>query len=259
MTRKRLTGLMLEICGPLVVVAVWWMASANSTSLYFPPLATIVERFREVWIGPGFHEHVVPSVVRMLSGYTIGVVAGIALGLVIGVSVWARRLLGPGIEFVRALPAVVLVPLALILFGAGAPMQVFVIALGCSFPVVLNTVAGVRAAEPVMLDVARSFQFSRWERLSRVVLPGATPSIFAGLKAALALALILMVVGEMVGSTNGIGYSILQSQRMFVVADMWAGLVMLGILGYVVNLALAGLEHLTLHWHRGLKASTQDA
>jgi ABC-type nitrate/sulfonate/bicarbonate transport system permease component len=258
--RGRKLGLLgLEIATTVAVLGAWYVLSAGSTSLYFPPLAAILESFRKVWIGQGFVDHVLPSLGRMLAGYLLAAVAGISVGLTIGVSSWARRLLGPGIDFLRALPAVVLVPFGLIVFGVGAPMQIFVIALGCSFPIILNTAAGAASVEPILHDVSRSFQFSRAERLFRVVLPAAAPSIFSGLRASLALALILMVVAEMVGSTDGIGYSILQSQRMFVITDMWAGLLMLGVVGYVVNLIFLGVEHFTLRWHHGLKASTRDA
>ena len=257
--RGRLGALALEVAGPIAIVAVWWVASASSTSLYFPPLEAILGRFRDVWLGAGFADHAVPSLGRMLTGYVIAVIAGVGLGVVVGLSPSARRLLGPSVEFLRALPAVVLVPFALVVFGAGDGMQIFVVALGCSFPILLNTVAGVRGTEPVMIDVARTFQFTRSETVRRVVLPAAAPSIFAGLRASLALALILMVVGEMVGSTDGIGYSILQSQRLFAIPDMWAGLIMLGSLGYLINLLLLGMEHVALRWHRGLKARTRDA
>lgn len=258
--RGRALGLVvLEIAATAGVFGAWYVLSNGSTSLYFPPLARIMDRFHDVWLGKGFVDHALPSLGRMLVGYLIAALVGIGVGLAVGMSSWARRLLGPGIDFLRALPAVVLIPFGLIVFGVGAPMQVFVIALGCSFPIILNTAAGVESVEPLLLDVSRSFQFSPTERLFRVILPAAGPSIFAGLRASLALALILMVVAEMVGSTNGIGYSILQSQRTFVIADMWAGLIILGILGYAVNLIFLGVERFTLKWHRGLKASTRDA
>lgn len=259
MNRRKLGLLGLEILTTLGVLGAWYALSAGSTSFYFPPLASILQSFQEKWLGQGLIEHAIPSLTRMLAGYVIAAVVGISVGLAIGMSTWAQRLLGPGIDFLRALPAVVLVPFGLIVFGIGAPMQIFVIALGCSFPIILNTAAGASSVEPLLHDVSRSFQFSKAERLFRVVLPAAGPSIFAGLRASLALALILMVVAEMVGSTDGIGYSILQSQRMFVITDMWGGLLMLGIVGYVVNLIFLGIERFTLQWHHGLKASTRDA
>jgi len=134
-----------------------------------------------------------------------------------------------------------------------------VIALGCSFPVILNTVDGVRSVDQTLIDVSRTFRFSRAERLLRVVLPSASPQIFAGLRASLSLALILMVVSEMVASTNGIGYAILQAQRLFAVNEMWAGIIAIGLLGYLINGLLVVAERKILAWHRGFKASLLES
>jgi ABC-type nitrate/sulfonate/bicarbonate transport system permease component len=248
----------IEVLAPLVVLGVWYVASANSTSFYFPPLADMLQRFKEIWLGSGFVTDAVPSLSRMVTGYTISAVSGILVGIALGLSVWTSRLLAPIVEFLRAIPSVVLIPFGIVVFGVDDTMKVFVIALGCSFPVILNTVDGVRSVEPTLIDVARTFRFSRLERLWKVVLPSASPQIFAGLRASLALALILMVVSELVASTNGIGYAILQSQRLFAVTDMWAGILALGILGYLINGLLVMLERRVLAWHRGFKASVLE-
>jgi ABC-type nitrate/sulfonate/bicarbonate transport system permease component len=245
----------IEILSPLVLLALWYVGSADSTNFYFPPLSLILERFGEIWLGGGFVEHALPSLGRMVTGYLVGAVVGVVLGIALGLSRWARRLLGPSVEFLRALPAVALIPFGIVVFGVDTTMKVFIIALGSCFPVVLNTADGVRSVEPTLMDVSRSFGFTRAERLWRVTLPSASPQIFAGLRTSLALALILMVVSEMVASTNGIGYSILQAQRLFATADMWAGILLLGLLGYVINLILVLVEKRVLAWHRGFRSS----
>jgi ABC-type nitrate/sulfonate/bicarbonate transport system permease component len=252
---RRFTLLAIEVLAPVAIVVTWYVASANSTSFYFPPLAEILTRFKEVWLGDGFVSNALPSLGRMTMGYVVAAVVGILLGLALGLSAWASRLLSPAVEFLRAVPSVVLIPFGIVVFGVDTTMKVFVIALGCSFPIILNTVDGVRSVEHTLLDVARTFRFSRFERLWRVTLPSASPQIFAGLRTSLSLALILMVVSEMVASTNGIGYAILESQRLFAISDMWAGILMLGILGYLINLILAIVEKRVLAWHRGYRAS----
>ncbi|WP_324274916.1 ABC transporter permease [Blastococcus brunescens] len=252
---RKIVLLAIEILSPLVLLTLWYVWSANSTSFYFPPLSLILERFGEVWLGEGLVEHALPSLGRMATGYFVGAVVGVVLGTALGLSTWARRLLGPTVEFLRALPAVVLIPFGIVVFGVDTTMKVFIIALGCCFPVVLNTADGVRSVEPTLMDVSRSFGFTRAERLWRVTLPSASPQIFAGLRTSLALALILMVVSEMVASTNGVGYSILQAQRLFATADMWAGILLLGLLGYLINLVLVLVERRVLAWHRGFRGS----
>jgi ABC-type nitrate/sulfonate/bicarbonate transport system permease component len=252
---RKVVLLGIEILVPVAVLMLWYVGSANSTNFYFPPLATILERFGAVWLGGGFFEHAVPSLFRMLSGYVLGALLGVVIGTALGLSVWARRLLGPAVEFLRALPAVVLIPFGIVVFGVDTTMKVFIIALGSCFPVLLNTADGVRSVEPTLVDVSRTFGFTRVERLWRVTLPSASPQIFAGLRTSLALSLILMVVSEMVASTNGIGYSILQAQRLFATADMWAGILLLGLLGYLINLLLVLIEKRVLAWHRGFRGS----
>lgn len=252
---RRFTLLTIEVLAPVAIVVTWWLVSANSASFYFPPLAQILARFKEVWLGEGFVNNALPSLGRMTMGYAVAAVLGILVGLALGLSKWASKLLSPAVEFLRAVPSVVLIPFGIVVFGVDTAMKVFVIALGCSFPIILNTVDGVRSVEHTLLDVARTFRFSRFERLWRVTLPSASPQIFAGLRISLSLALILMVVSEMVASTNGIGYAILDAQRLFAISDMWAGILMLGILGYLINLILVMVEKRVLAWHRGYRAS----
>ena len=252
---KKFSLIVVEVLVPLLVLIFWYAGSANSKSFYFPPLADIISRFNDIWFGKGFAENAVPSLIRMSAGYGIAVVFGVIAGVALGVSALARKLIGPAVEFLRAVPSVVLIPFGIVVFGVGDTMKVFIIALGCCFPIILNTADGVRGVDATLIDVSRTFKFTKAERLRRVLLPSASPQIFAGLRTSLSLALILMVVSEMLASTNGIGYSILQAQRLFAITDMWSGIVLLGILGYVINLFLVIIEKWLLAWHRGYRAS----
>jgi ABC-type nitrate/sulfonate/bicarbonate transport system permease component len=135
-------------------------------------------------------------------------------------------------------------------FGIGPSMKVFVIAVGCVWPILLNTVDGVRGLDPALLETARVYGVRRRDRLWAIVLPAASPRIFAGLRSALSLALILMVISEMEASTNGIGFAILQAQRSFAIPEMWSGILLLGLVGYAVNGAFALVERRALRWHR---------
>jgi ABC-type nitrate/sulfonate/bicarbonate transport system permease component len=173
----------------------------------------------------------------------------------IGSSGTVRRLTDPVVEFLRALPPPVLIPVAIALVGIGASMKVFVIAAGCVWPILLNTVDGVRGLDPALGETARVYGVGGWQRLRGITLPAASPRIFAGMRTALSLALILMVISEMEASTNGIGFFVLQSQRSFAIPEMWSGILLLGILGYVVNLAFVVVERRVLAWHRGAQRS----
>ena len=141
------------------------------------------------------------------------------------------------------------------MIGVGDSMKVFIIAFVCVWPILLNTIDGAAGIDPTLEDTTRVYGVAKRDNLLRVVLPAAGPQIFAGLRTAVSLALILMVISEMVASTNGIGYFILQSQRTFAIPEMWSGILLLGILGYALNGGFVMIERRVLRWHRGARAS----
>ena len=197
----------------------------------------------------------VPSLLRMGAGYAIAAVLGIALGLLLGMSRSARRAAAPIVEFLRSIPPPALLPFAILVIGVGNSMKVFIIAFVCVWPILLNTIDGVTGVDPTLRDTTRVYGIDTRDRLWRVMLPAASPQIFAGMRTSLSLALIMMVISEMVASTNGIGYFVLQSQRTFAIPEMWSGILLLGILGYVLNGIFVLVERRLLRWHRGARAS----
>jgi ABC-type nitrate/sulfonate/bicarbonate transport system permease component len=247
---RRLRRLGLEALLPAAVLVAWGAWSAGAHSFFFPPLLDILGTFRETWLSGRFGSDAVPSLERVAAGYGLALLAGIGAGLLIGSSRPVRQLCDPVIEFLRALPPPVLIPFAILVFGIGPSMKVFVIAVGCVWPILLNTVDGVRGLDPALLETARVYGVRRRDRLWAIVLPAASPRIFAGLRSALSLALILMVISEMEASTNGIGFGILQAQRSFAIPEMWSGILLLGLVGYAVNGAFALVERRALRWHR---------
>jgi ABC-type nitrate/sulfonate/bicarbonate transport system permease component len=192
---------------------------------------------------------------RMFAGFFIAAALGVVGGLLLGLSPRARRAAAPIVEFLRAIPPPALLPFAILVVGVGASMKIFVIAFVCVWPILLNTIDGVIGVDPTLRETTHVYGISERDRLWRVMLPAASPQIFAGLRTAVSLALILMVISEMVASTNGIGYFVLQSQRTFAIPEMWSGILLLGILGYVLNGIFVLLEKRLLRWHRGARAS----
>jgi ABC-type nitrate/sulfonate/bicarbonate transport system permease component len=154
------------------------------------------------------------------------------------------------VEFLRAIPPPALLPIAIVVLGVGNSMKVALIAGGCVWPILLNTIDGVAGVDPVLRDTAGAYRVTRRDRLVHVVLPAASPQIFAGIRLAVSLALILMVISEMVAGTNGIGHFILESQRTFDIPQMWSGILLLGILGYALNGVTVLIERRVLRWHR---------
>ena len=254
MTRARLAA-GLEITVPLAALAAWWLASSDSDSFYFPPLSDILRTFADTWLFERVGSDVVPSLARLLAGFALGVVVGIACGVLLGVSTVARRTTGPIVEFLRAIPPPALIPAAIVVFGVGDAMKVVIIATACVWPILLNAIDGVAGVDTTLLDTARSYRIRPADRLRHVILPAALPQIFAGMRTSLSIALIVMVVSEIVASTNGVGFFILESQSSFAIPEMWSGILLLGILGYGLNLGFTRVERRVLRWHRGARAS----
>ena len=168
----------------------------------------------------------------------------------------SRRLsdfLNPSLQFLRAIPGPALIPVFILLLGTESTMRIVLIAFGSVWPVLLNTIEGTQTVDPLQLDTARAFRLPRHARLWRIVLPAAMPKIFAGMRVSLSLAVILMVVSELVASTNGIGYRIQNAQIMFLLTDMWCGIVLLALIGYTLNWLFLKLEDHVLDWHRGAR------
>ena len=253
--RRRLE-LALEIAVPIALLVLWGVVSASGDTFYFPPLTDILEKFQELWLFDRVGSDVVPSLERLFMGYAIACVVAVAIGIPLGLSPVLRRATSPIVEFLRAIPPPALLPFAIVVLGVGNAGKVFLIAFVCLWPILLNTIDGVTGLDPTLRETARSYGVGGRERLLRIVLPAASPQIFAGMRLSLSLALILMVISEMVASTNGIGFFVLQSQRSFAIPEMWSGILLLGILGYVLNALFLLVERRVLRWHRGARASS---
>jgi ABC-type nitrate/sulfonate/bicarbonate transport system permease component len=238
---------------PIALLALWWVASADSQSFYLPPLRQILEAFADVWLGPRLIDDVLPSLARLLAGLAVAAVAGVALGVVVGASPRLRAALEPVLEFLRAIPPPVLVPIFILVAGIGTTMKVLVIVSGCLWPILLNTVEGVRARDEVLEDTCRAYGIRGAARLRHLVLRAASPQIVTGLRQALAIGIILMVISEMFAASSGLGFTIIQFQRGFAIPEMWSGILLLGLLGVVLSLGFRGLERWVLGWYHGLR------
>lgn len=240
---------------PVALIAAWWFASEGSQNFYFPSLRTILATFAKLWFSPQAMHNVVPSLVRFSLGYSAAALLGIAIGIPVGRSRDLRNVLEPVLEFLRAVPPPVLVPVLILFAGLGDTMKALVIVSGCIWPVLLNTVAGVRALDDVLAEVVRSYRIGPIARFWHFVLPGASPQIFTGLRQSLSIGLILMVVSEMFAASDGIGFALVQYQRTFAIPEMWSGIILLGIIGIVLSLILRVFESWILGWYHGLRQS----
>jgi ABC-type nitrate/sulfonate/bicarbonate transport system permease component len=247
-----------EIAVPLVILLAWQLWTAQAHSLKFPRLSTILVDFRQQWLFRDVGTHLVPSLERIGLGFGIGVAVGVAIGVPIGLSPLLRRLSMPHIEYWRAMPPPALLPISIVLLKSiGNLQKISFIAFFCLFPVLLNTIDGVRSIDPTLIETARSYGVSRLERIRRLVFPAAMPQIVAGMRNSLALAVIMMVLAEYFSSTSGVGYVLLISKNTFQLGPMWAAIVLIGVLGYALNALFILFERRVLAWHRGWRAAAE--
>ena len=245
-----------EIGVPIAIVAGWQLWTASAHSVKFPRPTTIAVEFRKLWLFADFDKHVVPSLERIGLGFSIAVVLGVALGVPLGLVPWARKAAMPHIEVWRAMPPPALLPISIVLLHSiGNTQKVAFIAFFCLFPVLLNTIDGVRGVDRTLLETARSYGISGFARIRHVVLPAASPQIFAGMRTSMALAVITMVLSEYFSSTSGVGYVLLISKNTFQLGPMWAAIVLIGLLGYLANALFVVVERHVLAWHRGWRAT----
>jgi ABC-type nitrate/sulfonate/bicarbonate transport system permease component len=262
---SRLTLLLARLVLIAAAVAAWQLGTQSADSPFFLPPSQIVPGMYHQWFsGPASHlwlthdatANLLPSIGRMLAGWAIGAVAGVALGVAIGRLELLADLAEPIVHFARAVPAPVIVPVFLFVFNIGSPMEIAVIIFGVIWPVLLNSIDGARHVHPGHLETARAFRIPPLTRLARIVLPSAAPKILAGLKLSLALALVLMIVSEFVGSTNGIGREMLEDESLFNVSGMWGVIVLLGLLGMILNALFGLVERRVLRWQPPARSGT---
>jgi len=238
---------------PILLLVIWGVWASISPAAFFPSPLVVFQAFVETWIGPAFFIDVLPSLGRLAIGIVLAIAIGIAAGTLIGLVRWLRELLEPILEFFRAVPPPVLIPIIAVLVGANDAMKVVVIVAGSIWPVLLNTIEGVRATDSVMTDTANSFALTPAERLRFLVLPAASPRIMTGVRQCLSIALILMVISEMFFSSSGLGFKIVYFQRNYLIAEMWSGIVLLGLIGVLLATIFGFVERRVLRWYHGIK------
>jgi ABC-type nitrate/sulfonate/bicarbonate transport system permease component len=208
---------------------------------YLPAPSAIAEGFRTLFASGELAAATLHTVRVTLLGWLLASVAGAGLGVLLGLSQTAWRWSMASIEVIRAIPPVTLVPVALLVFGFSVRMELTIIFFVSAWPVLVNTIDGVRGVRRELVDVATMLRLSRWSRLRRIVLPAAVPAIVVGLRLALSLSLVLAVVAEMIGNPSGMGNALVQASQALQPAQMFAYVLAIGGLGVGLNAALARL------------------
>ncbi|MGW8375769.1 ABC transporter permease subunit [Streptomyces sp. ODS28] len=236
-------------------VAVWEFVARRHGSVFFPPPSRIARHAYELWFsGPPARlfltdaavGNVLPSLGRMAAGFALASAAGIALGIALGRSPRVYAACDPVLQFARAVPPPALVPVFVVLFDFGTPMQLASIVFSAVWPVLVNSAEGARGVDPLRLEVAAALRMTAAARVRLLILPAALPRIFAGLRLSLSLSLILMVFSELLpGTADGIGFTLTDAQTRSDLLTVWAAMVLLGALGHLLNSVLLAVERRT--------------
>jgi sulfonate transport system permease protein len=249
----RVPRLARRVAGPLAALAVWQLVCSAGvfTSVQVASPVAVLVAGRDLWAQGALQSNLLVSLLRVAEGLGLGVAAGVALAVLCGLFWVGEDLLDPVIQAARAVPILGLVPLAIIWFGVGEWPKVFLIALGCTFPVYVSTYAAIRGVDLKLVEAGQTFGLRRRGLVQKVILPGALPGFLVGLRFALVGAWIVDVVAEEINAQSGLGYLINQAQSTDRIDIMFLCLAIYAVLGLLADAAVRMLERTLLAWRRG--------
>jgi len=216
--------------------------------VFLPPLSEVLDTLLVLVRNGQMGEHVAASLGRGLTGFLIAVATAIPLGILVA---WYRPvcdLLAPLLEVFRNTAALALLPVFVLLFGIGETSKIALVVYACTFPILLNTITGVRTVDPLLVKAAVSLGFSPVSVFTKVVLPAAVPSVFTGIRMAGTSSILVLVAAEMVGARSGLGYLVQASQLNFQITHMYAGIIAIAAVGLLLNQLLVSLERRFSRW-----------
>jgi NitT/TauT family transport system permease protein len=239
------------------LILMFWQAAPSwglLDPLLIPPASAVLARFVVAWGDYTLYRDISATLLRVGSGFIIAVGIGIPLGIAMGHWAQIHRMFTVVIDAVRPIPATAFVPVAVIIFGIGNSMHAFVVFIAAVIPILLASLDGVRSVDPVLIDSACTLGRGRMAIIRSVLLPAALPHIVTGLRIGMAQALIVAVSSEMVLSAEGLGHRVLYAQRLLDISGLYAGVLMLAVVGYVLNRVLVVIENSIVGWDRSARA-----
>ena len=192
------------------------------------------------------------SIIRVVGGFGIGAGLALPLGLLMGGSARFYQLMNPLVQLLRPIPPIAYIPLAILWFGLGNPPAFFLISLGAFFPVLMNTISGVRTVDEIYIRASRNLGASGATLFLRIILPAATPHILTGLRVGIGVAFIVVIVAEMIAVNNGLGFRILEAREFMWSDKIIAGMITIGLLGLAIDTGMDRINRYLLRWHRGM-------
>lgn len=256
---RRTGGVLANLWLLALILLLWEIGARLAPTRYFPPLSEVAVAFKDMWLSSDWHtfflsdlfyEAVVPSLSRLSRGWGLAVVFGVLCGFIVGRSRIVAQMYHPVIRFWMATPKVVILPIAVQIFGIADSMNIFLIFFGTMWLILVNTADGVIGVDEAWIRSARSLQLSRFSFFRLVLLPAASPQIMTGLRVSIGIGLILMIVSELYATTEGLGYQVVLYQGSFDYVQMWSAFMLIALLGITLNLIFSALEKRALRWQR---------
>jgi NitT/TauT family transport system permease protein len=238
----------------IILLAVWEVAPragvVNIT--FFPPLSEVLTAWWKLLLSGDLADHTIASLSRSMGGFFLAIVISIPLGLAIGWWKPVSEYLNPLLETMRNTAALAILPVFILLLGLGETSKIAIVLYACAFPLLLNTISGVKNVEPLLIKSARSMGLSSISLFRKVIIPAALPTIFVGIRQAGASSILVLVAAEMVGAREGLGYLIQYAQFSFLIPDMYAGILTISVIGLIINFILVSIEKRLTGWKQSI-------
>jgi len=239
----------------IALMAIWEIAPRTGlvNITFFPPLSQVLVTWWELLLSGDLLDHALASLSRSLGGFALAIVISIPLGLAIGWWKPVSEYLNPFLELMRNTAALAILPVFILLLGLGETSKVAIVFYACIFPLLLNTISGVKNVDPLLIKSARSMGLGAVSLFRKVIVPASIPTIFVGIRQAGASSILVLVAAEMVGATSGLGYLIQYAQFSFLITEMYAGIITISVIGLIVNYALVSLEKRLTGWKQNAR------
>ncbi|MBF7689797.1 MULTISPECIES: aliphatic sulfonate ABC transporter permease SsuC [Acinetobacter] len=251
--RGQLKGSLLPWIVPIILIGVWQFSSSTGmlSAQILPAPSSVVTAFWHLLVNGELWRDVKVSAGRALLGLFVGGGLGFIFGLLNGSSKIASTLFDTTLQMVRNIPALALIPLVILWFGIDESAKLFLVAVGVFFPIYINTYHGIRSVDPQLIEMGKSYGLTRWQLYREIILPGAMPSILVGLRFALGLVWVLLIVAETISAQSGIGYMTMNAREFLQTDIVLVGILLYALLGKLADVFAQVLERYLLRWHSG--------
>ncbi len=246
---------------PAAIVVGWEIAARSGmvATNVLPPPSAVVAAFWRMLLSGELLTNIAASTARALIGFAIGGVIGFAFGLANGVSALSRGITDTTLQMIRNIPHLALIPLVILWFGIDEGSKLFLVALGVFFPIYVNTLLGIQNVDPQLIEMGRTYGMNRWQLFTRVILPGALPAIFVGLRYALGIMWLTLIVAETISASSGLGYMAMQAREFLLIDVVMLSIIIYALLGKLADSLARLLERLSLQWHPAFQTARTKA